>query len=454
MMVITVRKRKIRKNDNGDTNNTLNSNVLLQRRRNGSRRLWFSLFVTMLVLVTKEGEGLSSGNTCYYYSKPNSATSTSSSTSTLWSMSGISYEMEDESSPAVAAAVDNPTETMPSFLISPPANPKPKVVVLGATGRIGRRIVKRLMDVDVDMEVVAFVRDYNKACEVLYDDGVLIQREGDGKGPRLRLVVGNLVTPQEVYGYHPDQDDEEEDDDDDDDEDNYAPAISASRFYGNDLSEYLHPKYDDNILLNDPNEALKEAVSDATVIISAVGTVRPTNLWTDFLMAPWRIFCSPANWCTDRTHPYYVNNYAQTKLVAYAEKEQLKRQLAWNSYHQDQLEMQEEAKARGYHYPVDDIDKKKNEIPPIRFIRISDLCVTQPTFGIVTVLTNIARSLVFREQYRGEKYILQQAKHIDTIILRPGDLTDDERVRSLQLLFSLLYIIAYFINHDLFYITK
>ena len=37
--------------------------------------------------------------------------------------------------------------------------PRLKVVVFGATGRIGRRIVHRLLSAPVDMDVVAFVRN-------------------------------------------------------------------------------------------------------------------------------------------------------------------------------------------------------------------------------------------------------------------------------------------------------
>lgn len=333
--------------------------------------------------------------------------------STLWSLSSGEFEREEDIDPKAAAAADVPTQTMASRLSTPPAEPKPKVVVLGATGGIGRRIVKQLMEVDLDMDVVAFVRDYDKACEVLYDDSILIQREGEGKGPRLRLVVGNLIPPSEVFGYNPEEDDDEEEEDDDD------YAISAARFYENDISEYQVPPED-----LDPNEALKEAIKGATVIISAVGTVRPTNLWTDCLTAPWRIFQSPAKWCKDRTHPYYVNHYAQKKLMQYASKEQLQRQSAWEEYYQEQKEFQEEARSRGYHVEVE--EPKMKEINRIRFIRISDLCVTQPTYGFVTVFTNIVRSLVFREQFRGE-HILQKTKEIDTIILRPGDLTDEIR---------------------------
>ena len=43
------------------------------------------------------------------------------------------------------------------------------------------------------------------------------------------------------------------------------------------------------------------------------------------------------------------------------------------------------------------------------------------------LLTNIGRSLVFRDQERSEM-ILGKSKLVDSIILRPGDLRDDVRV--------------------------
>ena len=60
--------------------------------------------------------------------------------------------------------MDRPTET--SFdALGPKSIPaKPKIVVLGATGRIGRSVVRQLMEMkNLDIEIVAFVRDYDKA---------------------------------------------------------------------------------------------------------------------------------------------------------------------------------------------------------------------------------------------------------------------------------------------------
>merc|ERR1719162_1365860 len=62
----------------------------------------------------------------------------------------------------------------------------------------------------------------------------------------------------------------------------------------------------------------------------------------------------------------------------------------------------------------------------IRIVRISDLCVAKPPWHLVTLLTNIGRSLVFRSQERAEKLLLRSGI-VDTIVLRPGDLTNEIR---------------------------
>jgi nucleoside-diphosphate-sugar epimerase len=126
---------------------------------------------------------------------------------------------------------------------SPPKSSPPKIVVLGATGKIGRRVIRQLMALESDMTIVAFVRDYEKACDVLYDELII---EKTTKGPTLQVVVMDLVPPSFVAGYKPDED--EDDDGDDDDE----AIISASRFYANDAADYdfRSSKEEDAIDLN------------------------------------------------------------------------------------------------------------------------------------------------------------------------------------------------------------
>jgi len=74
----------------------------------------------------------------------------------------------------------------------------------------------------------------------------------------------------------------------------------------------------------------------------------------------------------------------------------------------------------------DEDDTTTTKVEKIRIVRISDLCVTHPPWHLVTVLTNIGRSLVFRDQERCEN-LLRGSEVVDSIVLRPGDLTSQAR---------------------------
>ncbi|CAB9509928.1 expressed unknown protein [Seminavis robusta] len=65
-------------------------------------------------------------------------------------------------------------------------------------------------------------------------------------------------------------------------------------------------------------------------------------------------------------------------------------------------------------------------VPKIRYIRVSDNCLCQPVWEMVPLLTNIFRSNVFRYHDMAER-LLESSTLIDTVILRPGDLVDNER---------------------------
>ena len=297
---------------------------------------------------------------------------------------------------------ERPTQTrteapMPDLLPS-----KPKIVVLGATGKIGRLVVQQLLENSSlgDSTIVALVRDYDKACRVLYDDLlVTASRRKRGK-PVLQIVQADLVPPEELPGFR---------DDDEEDEEWLERASSAAKFYGNSVSEYDDGKTNATDL--SANEALQEAIKDCTTIISCVGTVRPTNLWSDFLARPlWRILRRDVrDWCRDPRHPYYVNYASTRKALRYAEKEQAHREAALSLLSEDE-----------------NSDNKSKEVPRIRFIRISDLCVAQQPWHFVPLLTNIIHSMVFKYQEMTER-LLESSSLIDTIVLRPGDLCDEER---------------------------
>jgi hypothetical protein len=288
-------------------------------------------------------------------------------------------------------STDRPTQTQvdappPDFILS-----KPKIVVLGASGLIGRLVVRQLLESNLDATIVAFVRDYDKACRVLYDDLVVCKTKR--KGPKLQIVKGELIPPEELPGYvYVDEEEEAE---------WLQRAKSAAAFYGNAVSDF-----DNRDLAPDPDEALQEAILGATTIISCVGSVRPSNLWTDFLVRPlWRILQSDVSkWCNDCRHPYYAHYRTTKKALELAEKEQLKREAAASA--------------------ID--DEEKPVVPRIRFVRVSDLCVAQEPWQLVPLLTNALHSMVFRYQDMAEK-ILEASHLIDTVTLRPGDLVDEER---------------------------
>ncbi|GAX13417.1 hypothetical protein FisN_34Lh016 [Fistulifera solaris] len=300
-----------------------------------------------------------------------------------WHDSSYSYER------------DIPTETM-AALPEPAVMPsQPKIVVLGATGKIGRLVVRQLLETNGEATIVAVVHDYDKACRVLYDDLITVNKK---KQPALQIVEANLVPPEELPGYR-DTDEEEEEE-----EEWRKRASSAAAFYGTSIQDY------NNQHAYPADEVLEDAIRGCTAIISCVGSVRPTNLWTDFLLL-WRVWRKDVSaWCSDARHPYYVHYRSTRKALALAEKEQLRRQSLQTLQEDDTLKR-----------------KTDNKVPSrIRFVRISDLCLQQQPWHFVPLLTNIMHSMVFRYQDMTEQ-LLQSCNLIDTIILRPGDLSDDER---------------------------
>ena len=327
-----------------------------------------------------------------------------------------------------SAEIKRPTQTMMDRIGPTMAPTKPKIVVLGATGKIGRLVVQQLLELPNadDLTVVAMVRNYDKAIHIFYDTVVLQKKR---RGPKLQIVQGDLVPREELpnhyYCYHRNGDkrrkqgnmvrgnkNDEEDDDDDEEEERLwmQRASSAASFYGTSISDYDNREYLPSI-----NEALEDAIRDCTTIISCVGSVRPTNLWTDLLARPlWRLLRHDVScWCQDPTHPYYVHYATTRKALGYAEREQYRREAA-------AIEL---AKVQGR-------NSSEIEVPRIRFVRISDLVVAHKPWNVVPVITNALQSMVFRYQEMAEQ-LLQQSTMLETVVLRPGDLIDEERVSSM-----------------------
>jgi NAD(P)-dependent dehydrogenase (short-subunit alcohol dehydrogenase family) len=290
-------------------------------------------------------------------------------------------------------STDRPTLTF-TDVIRPQVGPsKPKIVVLGASGRIGRLVVRELLESNgLDITIVAFVRNYDKAIKVFSDDLLALALAG-AKGPKLQIVEGDLVPLEELPGGF----DEEE-------------AIfleqassSSSSFDGN------------SVTLPDVNEALEDAIKGCSTVISCVGSVRPTNLFSDFIARPfWRILrADVSRWCKDARHPFYVNYVSTRKALGYAEREQLRREAAVTALAE-----------------ADESDEDIVVVPKIRFIRISDLCVAHQPWDFVPLITNAFQSMVFRYQEMAEQLLEQSI--LETVILRPGDLVDEERVSYCQ----------------------
>lgn len=335
------------------------------------------------------------------------------------------YTEEDgESSLERELSTEVPTETM-AALPEPDVIPsKPKIVVLGATGKIGRLVVRQLLETSNnslggDATIVAVVRDYDKACRVLYDDMMYVKSKKKQQ-PTLQIVEANLVPPEELPGY--DAIEQEED------EEWLKRASSAAAFYGTSVQEYDNRNDGTtasslNNNNNNNHEVLEDAIRGCTAIISCVGSVRPTNLWTDFLVFPLlRVMRKDvSSWCQDPRHPYYVHYWSTRNVLALAEKEQLRRQSIQTLADDPAADVKQKLS-----FSRDNKDQIDRVPSRIRFVRISDLCVSQQPWHFVPLLTNIMHSMVFRYQEMTEQ-LLQSSPWIDTIILRPGDLTDDER---------------------------
>jgi hypothetical protein len=305
----------------------------------------------------------------------------------------------DEGGPARQRLPERPTQTSAEIFGPPSIPPKPKIVILGASGKIGRLVVRNLLERNIDANIVAVVRNYDKACSVLYDDMLAANSRGKSnkRGAKLEIVEGDLVPPEELPGYL------------DDEEGQWLDrAKSAAAFYGKQVQEYDNRETDPVV---DSNEVLEEAIKGCTTIISCVGSVRPTHIVTDLLARPLlRLLRKDvSHWCKDPRHPYYVHYASTRKALGYAEREQLRQEAATAVDDDDQENM----------------DSKK-PVPRIRFIRISDLCVAQKPWHFVPIVTNAMYSMVFRYQDMAER-LLCASRLIETVILRPGDLVDEER---------------------------
>eukprot|EP00984_Skeletonema_dohrnii_P000767 scaffold221_cov113-Skeletonema_dohrnii-CCMP3373.AAC.11 len=357
--------------------------------------------------------------------------------------------------------------------------PTPKLVLFGATGKIGRRILKKLLSAPLDIEIVAFVRSQSRLEEVLYHEedlvlGNLIDKKKSGA--KLTVVVGDVVADTDVYRGKFETEKETEVLDEwvaraqdffrvkgwtlngNSNNNNSTNGASASGAIINSLQEEDQINEDVRII-EAGDEALQEAVSGATIIISCLSSLRYSNLWTDYVKVPLlRVFRQDASkWCVDSTHPYYINYLSTKKILEVAEREQVKRD-AYNEFERERLLLEEqiergrkmimdsEEEEEGFESEIaaglrkkrgtrqrqqhlvageDAVDLPKYGITPsstdrIKFIRISHSMVGRNPFRLGSILTNVLRSQVTRFEFLGEQ-LLEKSRLIDTIILRPGE---------------------------------
>jgi hypothetical protein len=296
-------------------------------------------------------------------------------TGSKWYSSYIRDPDPDDYAAERELRIERPTETMTERPDAKMIPSHPKIVVLGASGKIGRLVIQKLLD-SSDLSnysnaiIVAVVRDYDNACRVLFDARITLSK----RRPTLQIVQADLVQL---------------------DDDNQLQVIDSHS--------------------NNNCDSLQEAIRGCTAIISCVGSVRPTNFWTDFLERPfWRLLRKDvSSWCNDSRHPYYTHYKSTKNVLALAENEQLRREAAavTGSPTKEQLQ---------------GADKPNDRIPRIRFVRVSDVCVAQQPWHFIPLLTNAIHSMVFRYQDMAEQ-LLESSQVIDTVILRPGDLTDEDR---------------------------
>jgi hypothetical protein len=348
----------------------------------------------------------------------------------------------DESSLQRQRITERPpvTETRTDLIGPGISTPKPKIVVLGASGKIGRLVIRQLLDMpNLDATIVAFCRDYDKACRVLYDDIIVVER--NKRGSNLQIIQGNLVPPQILPRRNRNGDIANNDEADDEDEEEVEDrewlkrAESAAKFYGTKVIHYdnrFNNTNNNDSINMDSYEALQDAIQDCTIIISCIGSTRITNIWTDYIQFPfWRLFRRDvSHWCTDPNHPYYVHYASTLKVLQYAEKEQLRRDAAAIAA-SDTSDTGSNTNGRDMTNDEDyDINKSELSLPPrIRFVRISDLVCSQQPWHIIPIVTNMIQSMVIRYHAMSEK-LLQSSTVIDTITVRPGDLTDEVRDES------------------------
>ena len=244
----------------------------------------------------------------------------------------------------------------------------------------------------------------------MYDDLIVTKQER--KGPKLQIVATELVSRSEMPASTLTPDDDGED------TEWLKRAQAAARFYGNQVSDY------DDGRVTDVEEnacALEQIMEGCTAVVSCVGSIRPSKPWQDWWLT--RLLNKDVRkWCADARHPYFTHYYTTRKILRLAEREQERRNALWQA--------QDEADEESIEGESSELLRRRRDknAPPrrIRFVRLSDLGVTQKPWHLVPVLTNALRSMVFRYHEMADD-LVARSHLLDTVIVRAGDLVDEER---------------------------
>jgi len=214
------------------------------------------------------------------------------------------------------------------------------------------------------MDVVAFVRNAKKLERALYDEEDLVlenlmDNKNRGSGPKLQVVVSNVVSPRDLHQGNFKKEDEEKKSTTlnlwaetakryfttiPTNETNNNPSIIIPNSFGRDTNETSIIN-DIHILESgiEVEEALRNAIMGSSILISCLATFRPSNIWIDYLRVPIvRVFRKDASrWSNDVRHPYYVNYLSTKKILEEAEMEQRRREVVVRSAEEERRVLEE-----------------------------------------------------------------------------------------------------------------
>ena len=350
-------------------------------------------------------------------------------TVTLYSFSPDLQPEPERSQPLLEPYTPTPLVEIETYRVASIPQ-RPKVIVFGATTSLGRRIVKTLMESKVDVDVVAYVNDYDEWLRGNDGDQFVfanvVQRKG--LGASLTVLEGDLIDSQVLNG----------------------TSVDESSL---EMAEYN-------------SQQLYQAISGSTAVISCLQSSRATNFYTDYLRVPFlRIWNRDvSSWCWDENHPYYIY-LSHRRILQEMESEQRSRMITIEMEREKQRRQEEfekkrsagedkrfdssiAAELRRKRQKLGNVDTystsmlfqdlmSRNEtmsIPlkssgvtdRIKFIRISDMNMGRNPWRLGNILTNVFGSTVMRYEDMVDQ-LLKKSTLVDTVVLRVGDIVKEDR---------------------------